>query len=54
MFNDLKQANLTIRNFPATVADLRKRLKLKDGGEDYIFATTTVNDTHILIRCKKV
>ena len=50
----MEKANLTIRNFPSSVADLRKRLKLKEGGEDYIFATTLADESKILIRCKKV
>lgn len=37
---DMDKANITIRNFPLSVAELRKRLKLKEGGDDYIFATT--------------
>lgn len=47
------KANLTVRNFPSTVADLRKRLKLKEGGELYIFATTLWNDEKVLIKCIK-
>ena len=50
----MEKANLTIRNFPSSVADLRKRLKLKEGGEDYIFATTLADESKILIKCKKV
>ncbi|MBQ7350910.1 MAG: SAM-dependent methyltransferase [Bacteroides sp.] len=50
----MEKANLTIRNFPSSVADLRKRLKLKEGGEDYIFATTLTDESKILIKCKKV
>ena len=50
----MEKANLTIRNFPSSVAELRKRLKLKEGGEDYIFATTLADESKILIRCKKV
>jgi len=49
----LTKANLTIRNFPSTVEDLRKRLKLKEGGDTYIFATTLADNSHVLIRCKK-
>lgn len=48
---NLKKANLTIRNFPTSVADLRKRLKLKEGGTDYLFATTLNNGKHALIKC---
>lgn len=47
---DIRQANLTIRNFPSTVEDLKKRLKIKDGGNIYLFATTLSDDTHVLIR----
>ena len=50
----LEQANLTIRNFPSSVAELRKRLKLKEGGEDYLFATTLAGESKVLIKCKKV
>ena len=49
----ISHANLTIRNFPATVQELRKRLKLKEGGNDYLFATTLYDDSHVLIRCEK-
>ena len=50
----ISQANLTVRNFPSTVAELRKKLKLKEGGDVYIFATTLHDGTHALIRCKKI
>ena len=48
---DIDKANITTRNFPLSVAELRKRLKLKDGGEVYIFATTTATGEHLLLRC---
>ena len=47
------QANLTVRNFPASVADLRKRLKLREGGTAYWFATTLADDSHCMIACSK-
>jgi hypothetical protein len=50
---DTTQANLTVRNFPATVADLRKRLKLREGGSAYWFATTLADESHCLIACRK-
>ena len=50
----MEKANITIRNFPSSVADLRKRLKLKEGGEDYIFATTLADESKVLIKCRKV
>ena len=49
----MEKANLTIRNFPSSVAELRKRLKLKEGGEDYLFATTLADESKVLIKCKK-
>lgn len=48
-----KKANLTIRNFPASVAELRKRLKLSEGGNIYLFATTLADGQKVLIRCSK-
>lgn len=50
----MEQANLTVRNFPASVADLRKRFKLKEGGDSYVFATTLADERKVLIRCSKV
>ena len=47
-------ANIAVRNFPLTVADLRKRLKLKDGGEVYIFAATVEEKGHQLFICRKI
>jgi hypothetical protein len=49
-----KQANLAARNFPGTVAELRKRFKLRDGGDDYWFATTLYNERHVIIATQKV
>ena len=49
----MKQANIAVRNFPLSVAELRKRLKLNDGGDTYIFATTTSDDDHILMLTHK-
>lgn len=49
-----KKANLTIRNFPSTVSELRKRLKLSEGGSIYLFATTLADEQKTLIRCEKV
>lgn len=49
----MKKANLTLRNFPSTVAELRKRLKIAEGGDIYLFATTMADGTHTLIKCKK-
>ncbi len=47
------KANLTVRNFPQTVAELRKKLGLQEGGEQYLFATTLLNGDKRLIVCRK-
>lgn len=49
----VEKANIATRNFPLTVAELRKRLKLKDGGDVYIFATTTAEGEHLLLISRK-
>lgn len=49
----LSAANITTRNFPLSAPELRKQLKLKEGGNDYIFATTLANESRVLILCKK-
>ena len=49
----ITQANIATRNFPLSVAELRKRLKLRDGGDTYIFATTLANERHVLIIAEK-
>ena len=50
----LQKANITVRNFPESVQMLRKRLKLSDGGGNYIFATTLAGGEKVLVLCKKV
>ena len=49
----ITKANIATRNFPLSVAELRKRLKLKDGGETYIFATTLSDESHVLVICER-
>lgn len=49
----ITKANISTRNFPLSVAELRKRLKLKDGGETYIFATTLSDESHVLVITEK-
>lgn len=48
------RANLTVRNFPSTVAELRRRLHLREGGDEYWFATTLADGRRTLIACRKV
>ena len=50
---DITQANITVRNFPLSVAELRKRLKTGEGGSNYIFATTLAKGSHVLLICRK-
>lgn len=49
----IRQANVAVRHFPLTAAELQRRLKVADGGNHYIFGTTTHNSTHLLLRCHK-
>ncbi|MDD4848835.1 MAG: RsmD family RNA methyltransferase [Bacteroidales bacterium] len=50
----LAQANITVRNFPEEVESIRKRFKIKEGGEDYLFFTTLLNENRCVIFCKKI
>lgn len=52
LLRGITKANVAIRNFPGDVASLRQRLKIGDGGEDFIFATTTADNSKILIHCR--
>ena len=46
--------NITTRNFPETVENIRKKWKIKEGGERYSFFTTDKNDNKIVLICKKI
>lgn len=50
----LPQANITARNFPLKVEEIRKKSGITDGGSQYLFATTTGNARRILIQCTKI
>ena len=50
----VSRANITVRNFPMSVEQLRKKLHLKDGGDTYIFATTEADGAHSLYICRKI
>ncbi len=50
----ISKANVTTRNFPLSVSDIRKKLKIKDGGKTYLFFTTDRKNTKIIIICSKV
>lgn len=49
---DIQKANITVRNFPMSVAELRKKIKLSEGGNNYIFATTLAEGKRVLIICQ--
>lgn len=49
----LTQANISVRNFPLSVADLRRRLKISEGGSTYLFATTLTSGEKVLLICSK-
>ena len=49
----IDRANVAVRNFPLTADALRKKLKLRDGGDTYIFGTTTGDGQHVLFICEK-
>lgn len=51
---DTKLANITVRNFPLTVDALRKKLHVKEGGNDYWFATTLCDGQKVIIACEKL
>lgn len=50
----IDRANIAVRNFPMSVEALRKKLKLKDGGDVFIFGTTLSDDSHQLFICRKI
>jgi len=49
-----QKANITTRNFPETVAQIRKKINFKEGGEIYLFFTTDLNNKHIVLVCEKI
>ena len=50
----IPQANITVRNFPLTVAEIRKRSRVKEGGDIYLFATTLADEQKVIIKTKKI
>jgi len=51
---NIDKANITTRNFYESVAQIRKKLKIKEGGTDYLFFTTTDNNEKVILVCSKV
>ena len=48
------KANISTRNFPNTVAEIKKKYKMKDGGEIYLFFITDINDKLRVLNCEKI
>ena len=52
--SETKKANISVRNFPMPVAEIRKKTGLKEGGDVYLFATTLAGERKVWIKCRKV
>ncbi|MDR0574096.1 MAG: SAM-dependent methyltransferase [Tannerella sp.] len=52
--SDIPRANISVRNFPLPADELRKRMRIADGGSAYLFATTLSDNKKVLIKCRKV
>jgi len=50
---ETKKANITVRNFPMTVAGIRRKTGLQDGGDVYLFATILSDEQKVWIVCRK-
>ena len=50
---EIPQANITVRNFPLAADELRKRTRIADGGNIYLFATTLSDGKKVIIKCRK-
>ncbi|MBD0832179.1 THUMP-like domain-containing protein [Aestuariibaculum sediminum] len=50
----ITKANITTRNFPESVEQLRKKFKIKDGGNTYLFFTTDYQENKIVVLCEKI
>jgi hypothetical protein len=46
--------NITVRNFPLSVEELRKKWKIRDGGDTYAFFTTNIKNEKIVLLCSKI
>lgn len=50
----IPKANVSVRNFPISVSELRRRTRIAEGGDTYLFATTLADNEKVLIDCEKV
>lgn len=53
LLEGVDKASIAVRNFPMTVAEIRKKLKIADGDQVYLFATTLSDERKILILSRK-
>lgn len=53
LLEGIDKASIAVRNFPMTVAEIRKKLKITDGDQVYLFATTLSDDRRVIITTKK-
>jgi len=53
LVSEMQQANITVRNFPFSVDELRKRTRIANGGDIYLFATKLKDNKRVIIKCKK-
>lgn len=53
LVQSIPRANIMVRNFPLSVEELRKKSKVKDGGDVYLFATVISANDKVLLRCRK-
>jgi 16S rRNA G966 N2-methylase RsmD len=53
LLSEIGKANITVRNFPKTVKELYRQFHILEGGDDYLFATTTASGKHLIIHCKR-
>lgn len=51
---DFKSANITTRNFHESVAQIRKKTGFREGGDDFLFFTTDLENNAVVIHCRKV
>ncbi|MRH99131.1 class I SAM-dependent methyltransferase [Kriegella sp. EG-1] len=51
---NIPKANISIRNFPESVAQIRKKHKIKDGGNNYLFFTRSMNNELIVLKCERI
>jgi hypothetical protein len=50
----IPRANMAVRNFPLSVDELRKRTRIADGGDVYLFASTLSGNRKVLVECRKI